>query len=611
VTGLDFIRNSLRRKVTALAIATTFAALLVSGAALFYYDVRDYRATRLQDLRTKADIIGLASAAAIMFNDPKDAQANLDTLKALRAVDAAALYRADGTLFALYREPQFTLPARAGPVGYTIDNGRIRYFHPIVERGETVGTVYLDAYDGLRDRMRNFLGILGAVMAAALGAAFLLSAWLQRAVTKPILDVADAARSVLERGEFSVRARKSTHDEIGALADAFNRMLEEIEQRTRALGVAVDALQVADRRKDEFLATLAHELRNPLAPLLSSVSILQRSGSADPQVVWARDVIERQVRHMARLLDDLLDVGRVTSNKLELRRQRVSFASIMESAIETSRPLIEQARHRFQMRIPEGDVFLDGDPVRLAQVFSNLLNNAARYTDPGGEISLAADFKDRVLTVLVKDNGIGIAPADLPHVFEIFSQSEPALLRKQGGLGIGLFLVKNLVEMHGGSVAVASAGTGKGTAFTVSLPASASRQTGPAPEHRAAHHDGRALRIVVADDNADAAESLAALLRAVGHEVRVAYDGQQAVAATESFQPSVALLDIGMPRMNGYDAARRIRELPGGKKMLLVAITGWGQQDDRRRAFEAGFDSHLTKPAQLEDLELLIARVSG
>jgi PAS domain S-box-containing protein len=576
--------------------------------------------------------------------------------------------------------------------------------------------------------MRDFLGILGAVLAGALAAALLLSGWLQRAVTQPILDVAGAARSVLERGEFTVRARKTSEDEIGALSDAFNRMLEEIDRRTTALGEseqrfrtiadsapvlmwmnddsgavfvnrayleflgvhrqtdvggydwtqyvhpedrtayvgayaraaanderfeaefrfrrhdgeyrwmrsvgvprlaadgkrlgytgctfdvhdareAADALRLADRRKDEFLATLAHELRNPLAPLLASAGLLQRTASADPQVVWARDVIERQVRHMSRLLDDLLDVGRITSNKLELRRQRVAFASIIESAIETSRPLIEKARHRLRVELPAGEVVLDGDPVRLAQVFANLLNNAARYTDEGGEIVVAAEYDDGRLSIAVRDNGVGIAAQDLPHVFELFSQSTPVLSRRQGGLGIGLFLVKKLIELHQGTVSVESRGAGQGTVFRVSLPATTSSQPSAAAASSAAARDARGVRVVVADDNADAADSLAALLRAVGHEVRVAHDGQEALDVARSFRPAVALLDIGMPGLNGYEVAKRIRSEPWGGGVLLIAVTGWGQQEDRRRAFEAGFDGHLTKPAQLDDIEVLITKV--
>jgi CheY-like chemotaxis protein len=285
----------------------------------------------------------------------------------------------------------------------------------------------------------------------------------------------------------------------------------------------------------------------------------------------------------------------------------VSFASVIDAAVETSRPLIDKAGHRFELALPPREVFVDGDPVRLAQVFSNLLNNAARYTDAGGEIRLAAELTAGRLVVTVKDNGMGIAAEDMPSLFGIFSQARTALHRAQGGLGIGLFLVRSLVQMHGGSVSAHSDGPGKGTAFTVTLPASASRLAQP-QEPRSAAKPG-ALRVLVADDNEDAAESLAAVLRVAGHDVRVAHDGQEAVELAATFRPALALLDIGMPRMNGYDAAQRIRGQEGGADMLLIAVTGWGQQDDRRRAFEAGFDHHLTKPAQLEDIEVLMAKV--
>jgi PAS domain S-box-containing protein len=716
----------LRHKVTALALATTLAALLVSGAALLYNDVRGYQERRLHELRTNAEVLARASAAALAFDDRKEAQAAVDTLKTLPTVSAAALYRASGEPFAVHSEAGFDVPPRAPPPGSSIDGERIRLAHPIVERGDTVGVLYLDAHYGLRDRVQHYLGILGGALLLALAAAYLLSLWLQRAVMQPILAVADAARNVVEKADYSVRAPRPAEYETRFLADAFNQMLEEIARRAAELGeseerfrtiansapvlmwmndesgavfvnkayldfigvdrqvdvrgydwaqyvhpedrdayvdaylqaaresrvfdaefrfrrhdgeyrwmrsvgaprltpagerlgytgctfdvhdarVAADALRLADRRKDEFLATLAHELRNPLAPLLMSVNLLKRSGSAEPNEVWAREVIERQVRHMSRLLDDLLDVGRIANHKVELRRQRVSLASVIEAAVETSRPLIEKAGHRFELRLPREDVFFEGDPVRLAQVFSNLLNNAARYTNPGGEIGLAADFAAGRLVVTVKDNGMGIAAEDMPHVFEIFAQSKPALHRAQGGLGIGLFLVKSLVQMHGGSVSARSDGPEKGAAFTVTLPASASRVV-DAKEIQSTLKPS-ALRVLVADDNADAAESLAAVLRVAGHDVRVAGDGQEAVELAASFRPAVALLDIGMPRLNGYEAAQRIRGQDGGRGMLLIAVSGWGQQQDRRRAFEAGFDHHLTKPAQLEDIEVLMVKV--
>jgi PAS domain S-box-containing protein len=716
----------LEHKVTALVVGITFVALLLAGAALLYFDMRDYRETRLNDLRTTADILARAGAPALVFDDRKEAQATVDTLKSVPAVNVAAFYGADGAPFAVYKDADFSPPPRAPAGGYAIEGERIRFSYPIVERAETVGTLYLDAHYGLRDRVQQYLGILGGVLVLALGAAYVLSLWLQRAVTRPILAVAEAARDVVEKADYTVRAPRPAEYETRLLADAFNQMLEEIARRAAELGeseerfrtiansapvlmwmndesgavfvnkayldfigadrqvevrgydwtqfvhpedrdryvnaylaalqanrlfdaefrfrrrdgeyrwmrsvgaprltaagerlgytgctfdvhdarVAADALILADRRKDEFLATLAHELRNPLAPLLMSVNLLKRAGSADPNEVWARDVIERQVRHMSRLLDDLLDVGRITNNKLELRRQRVSFASVIEAAVETSRPLLDKAGHRFELKLPPGDVFVDGDPVRLAQVFSNLLNNAARYTDAGGEIGLAAQFAHDRLVVTVRDNGMGIAAEEMPNLFGIFSQSKTALHRAQGGLGIGLFLVKTLVQMHGGSVSAQSDGAGKGTLFTVTLPASDSRM--PEPREAASTLKPGALRVLVADDNEDAAESLAAVLRLAGHDVRVAHDGHEAVELAATFRPALALLDIGMPRMNGYEAAQRIRSQDGGTEVLLIAVTGWGQQADRRRAFEAGFDHHLTKPAQFEDIEVLMSKV--
>lgn len=596
----SFLRRSLRHTVTALVLATTLTALLVAGGALFVVDARQHRENRLNELRTQAEVLGRASAAALLFRDRRVAQENLDIMKVLPGVDAAALYLADGSLFAAYREPGFEVPARAPPPGTGIDNNRLRFAQVIEDRGEAVGTLLLDGSYGLAERMRSYLGILGLVTVASLAAAWLLSVWLQRAVTGPILEVTRAARRVVQDGDYTVRVlHPGEQHELGLLADAFNRMLDEISRRSLEL-------QEGDRKKDLFLATLAHELRNPLAPLLSSVGVLRRVGGSDPREVWARDVIERQVRHMARLLDDLLDVGRITSNKLEIRRQRVSLRAVVEAAVETSRPVMEQARHRFRLELPAREIYLDGDPVRLAQVFSNLLNNAARYTNPGGDIALTAQHEGSTVCVTVRDTGIGIAAEDVPQMFEIFSQSKFALERGQGGLGIGLFLVRSLVQMHGGSIQIESEGPGRGTAVLVRLPELDTTQPLPLPSNGFDASE-TASRIVVADDNVDAVESMATLLRSVGHEVRVAHDGLQAVAAVAEFRPAVVLLDIGMPGLSGYEAARLIRSSEGGRDILLIAVTGWGKEEDRRKAFDAGFDNHFTKPAHLDEIEALIS----
>jgi PAS domain S-box-containing protein len=367
------------------------------------------------------------------------------------------------------------------------------------------------------------------------------------------------------------------------------------------------ALQEADRRKDEFLATMAHELRNPLAPIRHAVQILKCLPAVDHDATYARDVIDRQVQQMVRLLDDLLDVSRISRNKLELERQPLELAGIIETALETSRPLILSGNHELTVSLPDEPVYLEGDPVRLSQVFANLLNNSAKYTPRGGNIWLAAQQQGSDVVVSIRDDGIGISAEMLPRLFEMFSQATPAIARSQGGLGIGLSLAKGLVELHGGSVEARSEGPGKGSEFTVRLPVMAQRPLteAPLPADGSMATNGK-CRVLIADDNRDGAESLATMLAILGHEVQTAYDGEQAVALAEAMRPEVVLLDIGMPKLNGNEAARQIREHPWGKNMLLVALTGWGREEDRRRTAEAGFDHHLVKPVEARAiLELL------
>jgi signal transduction histidine kinase/CheY-like chemotaxis protein len=370
-----------------------------------------------------------------------------------------------------------------------------------------------------------------------------------------------------------------------------------------------ESLKEADRRKDEFLATLAHELRNPLAPLRNGLHVMKLAAGDAKAVEQARRMMERQLSQMVRLIDDLLDVSRITRGKLDLRKERVDLASVIQSAGEGSRPLIEASGHRLTIIVPSEPIYLDADPTRLAQVFGNLLTNATKYTDKGGHIGLTAERHAGEVTVSVKDTGIGIAAEHLPRLFQMFSQVAPALERSQGGLGIGLSLVKGLVEMHGGRVEARSEGLGKGSEFVVHLPVLNDLPARPSTQAvgREDPATRRPKRILVADDNRDTVESLAILLRLQGHEVQAVHDGQEAVRAAERFQPDLALLDIGMPRLNGFDAARRIREQSWGKRMMLVAISGWGQEEDKQRATEAGFDYHLTKPVDPDALERLLA----
>lgn len=398
-------------------------------------------------------------------------------------------------------------------------------------------------------------------------------------------------------------------DETGALIGAVN-VLVDISDRKRA----EDALKEADRSKNEFLATLAHELRNPLAPIRAAVKILELKANVTPESQSALAVIDRQTRQMTRLIDDLLDIARITSNKLELRKERIELREVLKAAVETSKPLMEQRGHELIVETDDEPIYLDGDLIRLAQVISNLLNNAAKYTDIGGRIWLTAVRQEGSAVITVRDTGIGIAPEVLPRIFEMFTQVGRTMGGSPGGLGIGLTLVRRLVQMHGGAISVHSEGPGKGSEFVISLPLyerqapSEFSSATSAPSGTPAPKSG-SIRILVVDDNRDSADSLGLLLELVGNEVRIVHDGQAAVDAANEFQPRVVLLDIGLPTLNGYEAARKIREQPWSKQSMMIAVTGWGDDVDRQRSKEAGFDHHLVKPVDLDALTALLATV--
>lgn len=382
----------------------------------------------------------------------------------------------------------------------------------------------------------------------------------------------------------------------------FPGVLLDITERKQA----EEALREADRRKDEFLAILSHELRNPLAPIRQSIALLKEPDAAPRDAQRARDIIDRQSRHMARLLDDLLDLSRITRGVLELRKEPVELGALVDAAVEAAQPLIETRRHSLVLDLPEAPVTFEADGLRLAQVISNLLTNSAKYTDPGGQIRLEARMQRGDIVISVHDNGVGISPDMVPRMFQMFSQEKSTLERSQGGLGIGLALVRGLVELHGGTVDARSAGVGLGSEFTVRLPAGVVSGGQPDSAGPAGRRAGSVRRILVADDNTDAAESMGALLAMEGHEVRIVHDGPAALAAGAAFEPDVALIDIGMPKLTGYEVAERIRSQPWGQRVLLIALTGWGQEDDKRRALAAGFDHHLTKPVVGETLHNLL-----
>jgi len=382
------------------------------------------------------------------------------------------------------------------------------------------------------------------------------------------------------------------------------RTLKASEERAqKAYGDAFEA----DRRKDEFLAMLGHELRNPLAPIVTALQLMRLR--SDEVARRERSIIERQVGHLSRLVDDLLDVSRITQGKIELQRQQTDLVDVIAKAVEIASPLLEQRSHKLSLQIPASGLIVDGDPVRLAQIVANLLTNAAKYTENGGQVTLSARRDGAEIVLRVRDNGTGIEPELLTRIFDLFTQGKRSLDRSQGGLGLGLTLVKSLAALHGGRVSASSAGPGKGSEFTVVLPALAAAEKAPAHSPRPTvvpRSRGQARRVLVVDDNVDAAELLGEALRHRGHEVEIAFDGPGALALLDRFRPDVGLLDIGLPVMDGYELAARLRKDPALAGIRLVAITGYGQAADRSRSTAAGFDEHLVKPIDLDRIVQLV-----
>jgi signal transduction histidine kinase len=409
-----------------------------------------------------------------------------------------------------------------------------------------------------------------------------------------------------------VTERALLHEKALAMNEAL--ILGSVRQHelAEAAEAATALAREADVRKNDFLAMLAHELRNPLAPIRYMLEVMKRADGNGDLIKPALATIERQVRQMTRLIDDLLDVSRISRDKLRLRQEKVELASVIHDVVEAIRPACESAQFELTVTLPPQPVYLHADPARLAQVFGNLLSNACKFTRPGGRISLAAERQEREVVITVRDSGSGIAPDMLSKIFEMFTQADQTLERSQGGLGIGLTLVRRLVEMHGGSVQAFSGGADQGSEFVVRLPVLATKPEALSPEPPTAESPPiTARRILVVDDNHDAADSLSILLSLSGNETYLAFDGEEAVAAAEKFRPDVILMDIGMPKLNGYGAARRIREHPWSKDMVLLALTGWGQDEDRKKTADAGFNGHLVKPVDYTALAKLLAGFPG
>ncbi|HEV7610614.1 MAG TPA: ATP-binding protein [Steroidobacteraceae bacterium] len=859
---------------------TTGLAIIVASILLLTRDLTVYRQSWAADLANQASIISYATGPAMAFDDYAAATRYLSALKGRPRVLQAALYSANGSLYASYvKEGESPAPAHLPAIeGTQIQGARIELVQPVVSNTDTVGTLYLRAQYDQIGRVKAYVGILALVMALSMLVAYAFSRSLQSVITQPLDAMSLAAREIVDRGDYSLRVRKFTDDEFGITADAFNKMLEEVQSRARAQedtnralreevetrqtaeaalkvatarlestmaaaeigtwtwdvaannftadrnlavlfglteeldltgnpelhrrqihaddlpsvlaaekeamttgvlaatefrvtwpdgsehwmarrgkvqtdgdgkavffsgllidvtaqkqaeqalraseklyraigesidygvwvadpgghnvyvsesflrligktqtewsnadwsailqpedaastvaawrefvgsngtwyreshvlgadrfyhpilvqGVAIkgddgeitgyaginldisrlkateEALREADRRKDEFLATLAHELRNPLTPIRHAVKLLGAATADEHKQQWARTVIERQLQRMALMLDDLLEVSRITRGRLELKKAVVTLDFLVTTAVETVRPLIDSKQQHLAIELPHGPVSLVADPLRLSQAISNLLMNAAKYTDEKGTIALQVELSPTDITITVKDDGIGLDPTAIPRLFEMFSQVESAIDRSEGGLGIGLALVKGLVQLHGGDVVASSDGVGLGSRFTIRLPIGLLASEGPPEEIQVSSDSvvaGARRRVLVADDNRDAAETLGMLLSMEGYEVSIAHGGKEAIESARVNRPLAAILDIGMPDLNGYEVARRIKEAPWGRDIFLLAITGWGQKEDIARAKKAGFDEHLTKPVHSEGVIKLL-----
>jgi signal transduction histidine kinase/ActR/RegA family two-component response regulator len=637
--------RSVRGKMMRIVVITTAIALLAAGTGMLAHDLIAYRDSWVADLDTQSSILATSTASAMISGDRAIANRNVNAMSWRPTVLMAALYSSDGRLFASYMRPGESAPPlqlQAMVRSSRVSGGSVELTVPIVQDGRRLGTILLRAHHDIGARALAYLGIFGLVTLMSMGVALLLSTRLQKVITEPLDSMADVARRVTTKRDYSLRAHSSTDDEIGIVVEAFNSMLDEVQTRARALEqsntalttevqirqtaevalaranarleATMAALREADRKKDEFLATLAHELRNPLAPVMHAVKLMESPSADEQQRQWGREVIARQVQRMALLLDDLLDVSRITRGRLELRKDYVDLLTLVSSAVETARPLIDAKNHILTVNLPPEPVELEVDPLRLSQALSNLLTNAAKYTDAQGHIALTASQDAQGLTIRVTDNGIGIEPSVIKGLFEMFSQIDSAIDRAEGGLGIGLALVRGLVALHGGTVQATSAGLGKGSEFTIHLPRSAVVEpaaVAPSVAEVVSITHERRGRIVVADDNRDAADSLQLLLEFAGHEVFVAYNGRQALDLGARERPQVFVLDVGMPDLTGYEVARRIRQEAWGRGVLLLAVTGWGQDDDKEKAKAAGFDFHFTKPVNPEQVEHRVAAYLG
>jgi signal transduction histidine kinase len=582
------------------------------GHLVQYYEKEGFLYDRVTDFMSD----GLRGSDAAVLIATRAHREGVESRLARRGVDlshlsAAGRYHAldaQDTLlrFMVDRTPDPQRFANTiGPIMRTARGGDRR----VLAFGEMVALLWAEGNRDAAIRLEELWNDLARRETFALLCAYPISHFDDTAYAKPFADINAAHTWVTPAESYSIVEADERNRVIATLQQKAAALEAETKQRAVlevALRGKIDELAEVDRRKDEFLAMLGHELRNPLAPVTTALQIMRIHESEPGRVARSREIVERQIEHMTRLIDDLLDVSRITRGKIELREQPLLLSSVIERAIESARPLVDERGHRIHLDLPTEPVMFLADPARLAQVFANLLNNAAKYTDVGGRIWVRARVDGNQLVVSVKDDGPGLTKDLRNHAFDLFMQGPQTRARARGGLGIGLTLVRRLVELHGGSVEALSEGAGRGTEFVVRLPRRLPAVAQGATPTAAIATDGPRRRILVVDDNVDAAEALGELLRDYGHEVATAHDGARALDNARLHRPEIILLDIGMPDMDGYEVAKRIRGELGLADALLVALSGYGEDRHRRLAREAGFDQHITKPVDASKLEELL-----
>ena len=620
---LTGVRRSLRAKVVIVVLLTTFAALAVSAGALLVYEIRNYSAFLLEDAQTQAELLARHHGSRAPIRRSGHRAHESGALEQRQEINAAAVYSANGELFASYARTPDSRVSTARPTGHDDRRAHADGFQPVVLNDEVWGTVYLRSSYVIGDRVRGYVFILGSVMLTSLLVAALISLWLAGGITDPLQAVTDVARRVIEQRNFTLRARRTTDDEIGVFVDAFNAMLGEVGQRAQELEDSNRALQqeTEERRagRGRAAARRPTQGRVPRHARSRAAQPARADGQLDgaardaappirPTIKRAQGIVRRQLEQMVRLVDDLLDVSRITSGKLVIRKQAVELATVVQNAVDTARPVLDERRQTLEVDLPQAPIHLYADAVRLSQVFSNLLNNAAKYSEPGKHIALRAAASGDQVGVRIEDHGVGIAPHALATIFEMFTQVDAAA-PTQSGLGVGLALARSLVELHDGTIAAESRGPGRGSTFTVTLPTTAAAAaaevaaSGAGTAHAANGSPGSCSSTTTSTSRRACRSCCAAWAT----RSAVAHDASEALVAARELEPEMGFLDLGLPDISGYELAGALRAQPESAKTVLVAVSGWGQPRDRERSREAGFVLHLVKPVEIKSIESAIA----